>query len=291
MGLYQAGAGVGVSPSGRHPVGIYKQTRGTAQWAVPLFRFSCPGTQEKGTPPPAPPPLRGGGELEAAAPPEASGRHCRTRRPRLPLVRHRPFGPGCGRASYWQSGGPLVSAASAEARAALPERPTQTGSGCPLGGALPRSQRRAGSASGSVAAPASAPGVATPSGFRRPRRWHWPPRHPAPHRSAAQQRAGRFRSVAPCAPYRVHPVAHRLTPVPSLHDPRHRCCTGSRLLAALPALHALRHRSGKAAAPGSGQGVRTEAENGSSWLPYLRITQLQLYAAASSCRAACAALV
>lgn len=56
MGLYQAGAGVGVSPSGRHPVGIYKQTRGTAQWAVPLFRFSCPGTQEKGTPPPAPPP-------------------------------------------------------------------------------------------------------------------------------------------------------------------------------------------------------------------------------------------
>lgn len=69
MGLYQAGAGVSVSPSGRHPVGIYKQTRGTAQWAVPLFRFSCPGTQEKGTPPPAPPPLRGGGELEAAAPP------------------------------------------------------------------------------------------------------------------------------------------------------------------------------------------------------------------------------
>lgn len=180
MGLYQAGAGVSVSPSGRHPVGIYKQTRGTAQWAVPLFRFSCPGTQEKGTPPPAPPPLRGGGELEAAAPPEASGNHCRTRRPRLPLVRHRPFGPGCGRASYWQSGGPLASAASAEARAALPERPTQTGSGCPLGGALPRSQRRAGSASGSVAAPASAPGVATPSGFRRPRRWHWPPRHPAP---------------------------------------------------------------------------------------------------------------
>lgn len=257
----------------------------------PSLSFLLPRHTGEGNAPPAPPPLRGGGELEAAAPPEASGSHCRTRRPRLPLVRHRPFGPGCGRASYWQSGGPLVSAASAEARAALPERPTQTGSGCPLGGALPRSQRRAGSASGSVAAPASAPGVATPSGFRRPRRWHWPPRHPAPHRSAAQQRAGRFRSVAPCAPYRVHPVAHRLTPVPSLHDPRHRCCTGSRLLAALPALHALRHRSGKAAAPGSGQGVRTEAENGSSWLPYLRITQLQLYAAASSCRAACAALV
>ena len=56
---------------------------------------------------------------------------------------------------------------------------------------------------------------------------------PRPHRSAAQQRAGRFRSVAPCAPCRAHPVAHRLPPVPSLHGPRHRSCTGSRLLAAL----------------------------------------------------------
>lgn len=146
----------------------------------PSLSFLLPRHTGEGNAPPCTPPLRGGGELEAAAPPEASGRHCRTRRPRLPLVRHRPFGPGCGRASYWQSGGPLASAASAEARAALPERPTQTGSGCPLGGALPRSQRRAGSASGSVAAPASAPGVATPSGFRRPRRRHWPPRHPAP---------------------------------------------------------------------------------------------------------------
>ena len=49
----------------------------------------------------------------------------------------------------------MVSAAFAEARAALPVRPAQTGSGCPLGGALPLSQRRAGSASGSVAAPAA----------------------------------------------------------------------------------------------------------------------------------------
>lgn len=167
-------------------------------------------------PPPAPPPLRGGGELEAAASPEAAGHHCRTRRPRLPLVRHRPFGPGCGRASYWQSGGPLVSAASAEARAALPERPTQTGSGCPLGGALPRSQRRAGSASGSVAAPASAPGVATPSGFRRPRRKHWPPRHPAPPvRRAAAGRAfplGRSLRPLPVAPGRSPAPAGALAP-------------------------------------------------------------------------------
>lgn len=56
---------------------------------------------------------------------------------------------------------------------------------------------------------------------------------PRPRATAAQQRPGRFRSVAPCAPCRGHPVAHRLPPVPSLHDPRHRSCTGSRLLAAL----------------------------------------------------------
>lgn len=56
---------------------------------------------------------------------------------------------------------------------------------------------------------------------------------PRPRATAAQQRAWRFRSVAPCAPCRGHPVAHRHTPVPSLHDPRHRSCTGSRLLAAL----------------------------------------------------------
>lgn len=56
---------------------------------------------------------------------------------------------------------------------------------------------------------------------------------PRPRATAAQLRAWRFRSVAPCAPCRGHPVAHRLPPVPSLHDPRHRSCTGSRLLAAL----------------------------------------------------------
>lgn len=41
------------------------------------------------------------------------------------------------------------------------------------------------------AAPASAPGAATPSGFRRPRRWHWLPRHPTPQpvRRAAAGRA------------------------------------------------------------------------------------------------------
>lgn len=49
-------------------------------------------------------------------------------------------------------------------------------------------------------------------------------------------------------------------PLPSLHDPRHRSCTGSRLLAALPALDALRHCSGKAAAAGSGLELRNGPE-------------------------------
>lgn len=61
------------------------------------------------------------------------------------------------------------------------------------------------------AAPASAPGAATPSDFRRPRRWRWLPRHPAPHRSAAQQRAGRFRSVAPAARPPCRPGTHSLS--------------------------------------------------------------------------------
>ena len=49
-------------------------------------------------------------------------------------------------------------------------------------------------------------------------------------------------------------------PLPSLHDPRHRSCTGSRLLAALPDLHELRHCSGKAAAAGSGLELRNGPE-------------------------------
>ena len=56
-------------------------------------------------------------------------------------------------------------------------------------------------------------------------------------------------------------LAQRPPPLSSLHDPRHRGCTGSRLLAALPALHALRHCSGKAAAAGSGLELRNETES------------------------------
>lgn len=71
---------------------------------------------------------------------------------------------------------------------------------------------------------------------------------PGPHAGRA-----RTRSAAP--------------PLSSLHDPRHRSCTGSRLLAALPDLHALRHCSGKAAAAGSGLELRNETESGSCAWP------------------------
>lgn len=85
----------------------------------------------------------------------------------------------------------------------------------------------------SAAAPARAPGVATPSGFRQPRLWRGLPRHPAPTGPPRSSGPGVSARSLPAPPLRGHPVAHRLTPVPSLHDPRHRSCTGSRLLAAL----------------------------------------------------------
>lgn len=63
---------------------------------------------------------------------------------------------------------------------------------------------------------------------------------------------------SPAARPPCRPGTHSLSgsPLPSLHDPRHRSCTGSRLLAALPALDALRHCSGKRTAAGSCQGRR-----------------------------------
>ena len=71
-------------------------------------------------------------------------------------------------------------------------------------------------------------------------------------------------------------------PLPSLHDPRHRSCTGSRLLAALPALDALRHCSGTAAAAGSSQRLRTIRKRPPCPALILRITWLQLYAIAKA---------
>ena len=131
-------------------------------------------------PPPAPPPLRGGGELEAAAAPEASGYHCRTRRPRLPLVRHRPSAglrpaPPTGSQPALMSSAGLRRSPRGAPRKAQANRQRVPPS---VGHSRDRSAARA--SSGSVAAPASAPGVATPSDFRQPRRWHWRPRHPAP---------------------------------------------------------------------------------------------------------------
>ena len=51
--------------------------------------------------------------------------------------------------------------------------------------------RNSGKAVRSNAAPASAPGVATPFAFRQPRRWRWLPRHPTRATSAALLRLGR----------------------------------------------------------------------------------------------------
>ena len=75
----------------------------------------------------------------------------------------------------------------------------------------------------SDAAPASAPGVATPSVFRQPRRWRWLPRHPTRATSAALLRLGRAtradsRGVrpllrAPALANRPPPVARSAAPV------------------------------------------------------------------------------
>lgn len=74
----------------------------------------------------------------------------------------------------------------------------------------------------SAAAPASAPGAATPSEFRQPRRWHWLPRHPTHARPPPQQRAGRFRSVVSCGPATVqagHALAQRRSRCPRSMTP------------------------------------------------------------------------
>lgn len=57
-----------------------KATRGRALQALPLFRYSCPCTREKGTPPLHPPASRWG-KLAAAATPIAAGIPWALRRP------------------------------------------------------------------------------------------------------------------------------------------------------------------------------------------------------------------
>ena len=72
------------------------------------------------------------------------------------------------------------------------------------------------------AAPASAPGAATPFGFRQPRRVRWLPRHPTRAASAALLRLGRFRSAVSRGArtlLRAPALANRPPPVASLHGP------------------------------------------------------------------------
>ena len=95
-----------------------------------------------------------------------------------------------------------------------------------------------------------------------------PAPQPTHNRRAAAGRAFPLgRSCGPAPMLAGHALAQRPPPLPSLHDPRHRSCTGSRLLAALPDLHALRHCSGKAAAAGSGLELRNETESSSCAWP------------------------
>lgn len=108
----------------------------------------------------------------------------------------------------------------------------------------------------SVAAPASAPGAATPSVFRQPRRWRWLPRHPTRAASAALLRLGRFRSAVSRGArtlLRAPALAHRPPPVSSLHDPtspqQHRLAAADSAAYALRAPALLRYSSSCQTAP------------------------------------------
>lgn len=108
----------------------------------------------------------------------------------------------------------------------------------------------------SVAAPASAPGAATPSVFRQPRRWRWLPRHPTRAASAALLRLGRFRSAVSRGArtlLRAPALAHRPPPVSSLHGPtspqQHRLAAADSAAYALRAPALLRYSSSCQTAP------------------------------------------
>lgn len=108
----------------------------------------------------------------------------------------------------------------------------------------------------SVAAPASAPGAATPSVFRQPRRWRWLPRHPTRAASAALLRLGRFRSAVSRGArtlLRAPALAHRPPPVSSLHGPtspqQHRLSAAGSAAYALRAPALLRYSSSCQTAP------------------------------------------
>lgn len=174
---------------------------------------------------------------------------------------------------------PCTACSSRESPRGAPRQDQPAGSGYPIGQVLPQSQRRAGGRlerwafrrkmelqhSTQIQHYAQ---CCRPS--QRPRRSYpfWIPTAP-PLALAAP--APRPRTTAAAAAGRAFPLGRLLRPghragrartrsaarpLPSLHDPRHRSCTGSRLLAALPSLDALGHCSGKCAAAGSCQGLR-----------------------------------
>lgn len=173
---------------------------------------------------------------------------------------------------------PCTACSSRESPRGAPRQDQQAASGCPIGKVLPRSQRRAGKDSGSYAQ------CRRPS--QRPRRGY-PFRIPTAPPLALAAPAPHPRTTAAAAAGRAFPLGRLLRPghhagrartrsaarpLPSLHDPRHRSCTGSQLLAALPSHAALRQRSGLAAAADSGQGVRAGKNSARSAAAFLRIT-------------------
>jgi hypothetical protein len=146
-------------------------------------------------------------------------------------------------------------------------------------------QRRAGE-SGSKADEAAHAAALRPEANRQraaPAMLAAPAPQPTHTRRAA---AGRVfplgRSCGPATMLAGLALTQRPPPLSSLHDTRHRSCTGSRLLAALPALDALRHCSGTAAAAGSSQRLRTIRKRPPCPALILRITWLQLYAIAKA---------
>ena len=195
----------------------------------------------------------------AAGHPRASRRpdgHRKARRRTIPRRRSaapsrqgkRPF-VGCGFAAK-------------PARRSLP-RPAQTGSGFPSAGSS-RSRSAARGKRQQSGRRTHAAALRPEANRQRaaPAMLAAPAPQPTHNRRAAAGRAFPLgRSCGPATVLAGHALAQRPPPLSSLHDPRHRSCTGSRLLAALPALHALRHCSGKAAAAGSCPELRNETES------------------------------
>lgn len=168
----------------------------------------------------------------------------------------------------------MQSAASLRNPRGAPRQAQQTASGYPIGKVLPRSQRRAGKAAAKRTKDArcgsetgSKPAACRPCHAGSP----GTPAHAHPPRSSSP---GVFARSSPTARPPCRPGTHSLSgsPLPSLHDPRGCCCTGSRLPAALPALGALRHCSGKCAAAGSCQGLRGRKGQRHHAATFLRIT-------------------